>query len=97
MHKSGNKPSGISTCSYMYIALELYMLYVYPTFKRNFKKLALGPSKKKMGEFIEPGTHRCIISKSIEKIRKCILLIALNPKILHMRFLTAQLNRTLSD
>ena len=38
MLKSGNKPSGISTCSYMYIALELYMLYVYPTFKRNKKK-----------------------------------------------------------
>ena len=29
--------SGISTCCNMYIALEVYMLYVYPTFKRNKK------------------------------------------------------------
>ena len=29
------------------------------------------------------------------KNQKCILAIALNPKILYMRFLTAQLNRTL--
>ena len=29
------------------------------------------------------------------KNQKCILVIALNPKILYIRFLTAQLNRTL--
>ena len=31
------------------------------------------------------------------KNQKCILVIALNPKILYMRFLTAQLNRTLME
>ena len=33
--------------------------------------------------------------KLYRKNLKCILVIALNPKILYMRFLTAQLNRTL--
>ena len=33
--------------------------------------------------------------KLCRKNQKCILVIALNPKILYMRFLTAQLNRTL--
>ena len=33
--------------------------------------------------------------KLFRKNQKCILVIALNPKILYMRFLTAQLNRTL--
>ena len=33
--------------------------------------------------------------KLCRKIQKCILVIALNPKFLYMRFLTAQLNRTL--
>ena len=32
--------------------------------------------------------------KLYRKNQKCFLLIALNPKILYMRFLTAQLNRT---
>ena len=52
-----------------------------------------------MGDFIEPGTHRSTIIKikieTLEKNQKCILVIALNPKILYMHFLTAQLNRTL--
>ena len=33
--------------------------------------------------------------KLCRKNQKCILVIALNPKIVYMRFLTAQLNRTL--
>ena len=33
--------------------------------------------------------------KLCRKNQKCILVIALNPMILYMRFLTAQLNRTL--
>ena len=52
-----------------------------------------------MGDFIEPGTHRSTnIKVKIETLQKkseSILVIALNPKILYMRFLTAQLNRTL--
>ena len=53
-----------------------------------------------MGDFIKPGTHRgTYIKVKIEilqkKNQKCILVIALNPKILYMRFLTAPLNRTL--
>ena len=52
-----------------------------------------------MGDFIEPGTHRSTNIKvkieTLQKNQKCILVIALNPKILYMRFLTAQLNRTL--
>ena len=56
---------------------------------------------KKMGDFIETGTHRGtkLISKlklkRCRKNQKCDFVIALNPKILYMRFLTAQLNRTL--
>ena len=54
-----------------------------------------------MGDFIEPGTHRStniklkLKLKLCRKNQKCILVIALNPKIVFMRFLTAQLNRTL--
>ena len=53
-----------------------------------------------MGDFIEPGTHRStknikVKIETLQKNQKCILVIALNPKILYMRFLTAQLNRTL--
>ena len=52
-----------------------------------------------MGEFIAPGTYRSTISKlklkSIEKNKKGILVIALKPGILYMRFLTAHLKRTL--
>ena len=52
-----------------------------------------------MGDFIEPGTHRSTIIKikieTLEKNQKCILVIALNPKILYVHFLTAQLNRIL--
>ena len=35
--------------------------------------------------------------KLFRKNQKCMLVIALNPKILYMRFLTAQLNRTLMN
>ena len=48
-----------------------------------------------MGDFIEPGTHRRTnIKVKIETLQKKsdILVIALNTKILYMRFLTAQLN-----
>ena len=53
-----------------------------------------------MGDLIEPGTHRSTIIKvKIEtlqkKNQKCNLVIASNPKILYIRFLTAQLKRTL--
>ena len=52
-----------------------------------------------MGDFIEPETHRSTNIKvkieTLQKKQKCILVIALNPKILYMHFLTAQLNRTL--
>ena len=53
-----------------------------------------------MGDFIEPGTHRSTNIKVIKlrlcrKNQKCILVIALNPKILYMRFLAVQLNITL--
>ena len=54
---------------------------------------------KKMGNFIKPGTTEVQISKLKLKLyrknQKCISVIELNPKILYMRFLTAQLNRTL--
>ena len=45
-----------------------------------------------MGDFIEPRTQRSTNWNSVEKNQECILVIALNPKILYMRFLTAQLN-----
>ena len=50
-----------------------------------------------MGDFIEPGTHRSTnIKVKIETLqKKCILITPLNPMILYMRCLTAQLNRTL--
>ena len=48
-----------------------------------------------MGDFIEPGTHRSTNIKVKIETQKCILVTALNPKILYIRFLTAQLNRTL--
>ena len=51
-----------------------------------------------MGDFFEPGTHRSTIIKiKIETLLKNseMYFIALNPKFLHMHFLTAQLNRTL--
>ena len=38
--------------------------------KETRKKIALGPSKKKMGEFIEPGTHRSINIKVFQKNKK---------------------------
>ena len=41
--------SGISTCCNMYIALEVYMLYVYPTFKRNKKAQKMKDIKKSLG------------------------------------------------
>ena len=54
---------------------------------------------KKMGNFIEPGTHRSTNIKVkieiLEKKSEMYVVIALNPKILYMLFLTAQLNRTL--
>ena len=54
---------------------------------------------KEDGDLIKPGTHRGTnIKVKIEtlwKNQKCILVIALNPKILYMRLLTARLNRTL--
>ena len=48
-----------------------------------------------MGEFIEPGTHRSLKLKLSRKNQKCVLVIALNPKILYMCLLTGQLNKTL--
>ena len=52
-----------------------------------------------MGDLIEPGTHRSTNIKvkieTLKKNQKCILITALNPMILYMRFLTAQLNRKL--
>ena len=54
-----------------------------------------------MGDFIESGTHRGTNTSKLKlkfcrKIKKCIILvIALNPTILYMHFLTARLNRTL--
>ena len=57
---------------------------------------------KKMGDFIEPGTHistniKVKIETLKKKEKKWILVIALNPKILIMRFLTFQLNGTLIE
>ena len=50
-----------------------------------------------MGDLIKPGTHRStnikVKIKILKKKQKCTLFIAL--KILYMRFLTAQLNKTL--
>ena len=53
--------------------------------------------------FIEPATHRSthikvkieILEKNSREKSEMYVVIALNPKILYMLFLTAQLNRTL--
>ena len=52
-----------------------------------------------MGDFIEPTEVQIskLKLKLYRKNQKCILVIAVNPKILYLRFLTAQLNRTLKD